>query len=76
MRVLVTGGAGFIGSAVCRRLARMPDCVLLNLDKLTYAANLDSLAGLGECDPKNSFINPKPNRRASLSAQASKAEST
>lgn len=48
MRVLVTGGAGFIGSAVCRRLARTPGCELLNLDKLTYAANLASLAGLDE----------------------------
>lgn len=47
MRVLVTGGAGFIGSAVCRRLSREPGCDLLNLDKLTYAANPASLAGLG-----------------------------
>jgi dTDP-glucose 4,6-dehydratase len=42
MRVLVTGGAGFIGSAVCRRLVNAADCVV-NVDRLTYAANLRSL---------------------------------
>ena len=41
--ILVTGGAGFIGSAVCRRLAQNPDYHVLNVDKLTYAGNLHSL---------------------------------
>jgi dTDP-glucose 4,6-dehydratase len=44
MRVLVTGGAGFIGSAVCRRLALEYGAEVVNIDKLTYAANLSSLA--------------------------------
>jgi dTDP-glucose 4,6-dehydratase len=44
MRVLVTGGAGFIGSAVCRRLVLEHGATVINIDKLTYAANLNSLA--------------------------------
>ena len=43
MRYLVTGGAGFIGSAVCRRLAAHPDNRVVVVDKLTYAGNLASL---------------------------------
>ncbi|MCL6730145.1 dTDP-glucose 4,6-dehydratase [Sphingomonas hankyongi] len=43
--VLVTGGAGFIGGAVCRRLVRRGYRVV-NLDKLTYAADLNALRGL------------------------------
>ncbi|TYO61065.1 dTDP-glucose 4,6-dehydratase [Bradyrhizobium hipponense] len=44
MRVLVTGGAGFIGSAVCRGLVLRKGAAVINVDKLTYAANLASLA--------------------------------
>lgn len=43
MRIIVTGGAGFIGSAVCRYLVRDIGAGVLNVDKLTYAGNLDSL---------------------------------
>ena len=46
MRVLITGGAGFIGSALCRLLARQPGIALLNVDKLTYAGNLASLRAI------------------------------
>lgn len=41
--VLVTGGAGFIGSAVCRELARQPETRIVVLDKLTYAASPEAL---------------------------------
>jgi dTDP-glucose 4,6-dehydratase len=44
-RILVTGGYGFIGSALIRLLLAGTDCAVLNIDKLTYAANLDSLPG-------------------------------
>src|ERR1700757_2341844 len=46
MKVLVTGGAGFIGSAVCRLLIGEMDATILNIDKLTYAANLASLRAI------------------------------
>jgi dTDP-glucose 4,6-dehydratase len=43
MNFLVTGGAGFIGSAVCRHLCAEPGNIVTNVDKLTYAGNLASL---------------------------------
>ncbi len=43
--IFVTGGAGFIGSAVVRHLLKDTHARVVNIDKLTYAANLDSLPG-------------------------------
>ena len=55
-RLLVTGGAGFIGSNFVRMvLTEHPDCFVVNLDKLTYAGNLENLAGL-ENHPSHRFI--------------------
>ena len=45
-KILITGGAGFIGSAVIRNLINENYCSVVNVDKLTYAGNLDSLEGL------------------------------
>src|SRR5690554_4954433 len=44
MKILVTGGAGFIGSAVIRHIIQNTQDSVVNLDKLTYAGNLESLA--------------------------------
>jgi len=48
MNILVTGGAGFIGSAVVRHLINDTNHNVLNLDKLTYAGNLESLKSVEE----------------------------
>lgn len=53
-RVLITGGAGFIGSAVCRHLIGTGRYHVANLDKLTYSGNLDSLKEV-EGDPRYRF---------------------
>lgn len=54
MNILVTGGAGFIGSAVCRYLICETACSVINIDKLTYAANLNSLHDIAD-NPRYRF---------------------
>jgi dTDP-glucose 4,6-dehydratase len=48
MKLLITGGAGFIGSAVIRHIINNTDDEVVNLDKLTYAGNLESLAEVSD----------------------------
>ena len=55
MHIFITGGAGFIGSALIRHLLNGTEHQVLNLDKLTYAGNLESLASVAH-NPRYSFL--------------------
>ena len=55
MRLLITGGAGFIGAALIRYLLRTTDYEIINLDALTYAVDTEALAGVAD-NPRYHFI--------------------
>ena len=65
--IFVTGGAGFIGSALIRLLIAESDWRIVNIDKLTYAGNLESLADLADLGDAKRLCSPcREWRRSSL----------
>ncbi|QMV51955.1 dTDP-glucose 4,6-dehydratase [Ewingella americana] len=84
MKILVTGGAGFIGSAVIRHIINNTNDSVINIDKLTYAGNLESLAEVSSserytfvqadiCDKEaieNIFMLQKPDAVMHLAAES------
>lgn len=73
MRILVTGGAGFIGSSVCRHLVSDLGHSVINVDALTYAANLKSLAAIDN-SPLYQFEKADIRDRAAIDALFKKHE--
>lgn len=67
MKILVTGGAGFIGSAVCRYFVSTLGHDVVNVDKLTYAANLHSLDSI-VASPNYTFVEADICDRAAMDA--------
>ena len=65
MKFLVTGGAGFIGSAVIRHIIQNTEHEVLNVDKLTYAGNLESLISVAD-NPRYHFSQTDICDRAAL----------
>ena len=65
--IFITGGAGFIGSALVRLFLSETDCNIVNIDKLTYAGNLESLASVSQ-HPRYNFSRTDICDRATLDA--------
>lgn len=65
MKILITGGAGFIGSAVVRHIIQNTKNEVLNVDKLTYAGNLESLISVAD-NPRYQFSQTDICDRAAL----------